>query len=82
MAAQHPPEWLDSLDATVPGDGDTGVENLRQIVRADVRATTAADKLRIDPSLARGLGYYTGAIMEINVKDLPAASPAAADTTT
>ena len=29
------------------------------------------DKLRIDPSLARGLGYYTGAIMEINVKDLP-----------
>ena len=31
----------------------------------------AADTLRIDPSLARGLGYYTGAIMEINVKDLP-----------
>ena len=31
----------------------------------------AADKLRIDPSLARGLGYYTGTIMEINVKDLP-----------
>jgi histidyl-tRNA synthetase len=33
--------------------------------------TRAAGKLRIDPSLARGLGYYTGAIMEINVKDLP-----------
>ena len=30
-----------------------------------------AAKLRIDPSLARGLGYYTGTIMEINVKDLP-----------
>jgi histidyl-tRNA synthetase len=27
--------------------------------------------LRVDPSLARGLGYYTGTIMEINVKDLP-----------
>ncbi len=25
----------------------------------------------IDPSLARGLSYYTGAIMEINVPDLP-----------
>ena len=25
---------------------------------------------KIDPSLARGLSYYTGAIMEINVKDL------------
>jgi histidyl-tRNA synthetase len=33
--------------------------------------TAATGKLRIDPSLARGLGYYTGAIMEINVKDLP-----------
>ena len=27
-------------------------------------------RLKIDPSLARGLSYYTGAIMEINVKDL------------
>jgi histidyl-tRNA synthetase len=28
-------------------------------------------RIEIDPSLARGLSYYTGAIMEINVKDLP-----------
>ena len=27
-------------------------------------------RVQIDPSLARGLSYYTGAIMEINVKDL------------
>lgn len=26
--------------------------------------------MRIDPTLARGLSYYTGSIMEINVKDL------------
>ena len=26
--------------------------------------------MRFDPSLARGLSYYTGAIMEINVADL------------
>ena len=26
--------------------------------------------MRFDPSLARGLSYYTGAIMEINVPDL------------
>jgi histidyl-tRNA synthetase len=26
--------------------------------------------VKIDPTLARGLSYYTGAIMEINVKDL------------
>jgi histidyl-tRNA synthetase len=29
-----------------------------------------ANRMKIDPSLARGLSYYTGAIMEINVKDL------------
>jgi len=29
-----------------------------------------AKRIKIDPSLARGLSYYTGAIMEINVKDL------------
>src|SRR4030095_9267055 len=29
-----------------------------------------SDRMKIDPSLARGLSYYTGAMMEINVKDL------------
>ena len=32
--------------------------------------TSAAPHLRVDPSLARGLSYYTGAIMEIAVPDL------------
>jgi histidyl-tRNA synthetase len=33
--------------------------------------TSAARHMHLDPSLARGLSYYTGAIMEITVKDLP-----------
>lgn len=33
-------------------------------------STTAAGRVRLDPSLARGLSYYTGAIMEIVVPDL------------
>jgi histidyl-tRNA synthetase len=70
IGTHHPPQWLDSISTQFEGAGDTGLENLRQIVRLTSH-TTAADKLRIDPSLARGLGYYTGAIMEINVKDLP-----------
>ena len=45
---------------------------------ADLRAdgldsstrTPAAGSIRVDPSLARGLSYYTGAIMEIAVPDL------------
>ena len=33
-------------------------------------STSARGRLRFDPTLARGLAYYTGAIMEINVPDL------------
>jgi histidyl-tRNA synthetase len=47
-----------------------GAEELRQIFELS-RATTAGARLRFDPSLARGLAYYTGAIMEIAVADLP-----------
>lgn len=35
-----------------------------------VRQTCASKHIRYDPTLARGLSYYTGAIMEINVPDL------------
>ena len=34
-------------------------------------ATSAGRRLRFDATLARGLSYYTGAIMEIAVADLP-----------
>jgi histidyl-tRNA synthetase len=44
-------------------------ENLRAILACS-RHTSAASKLRIDPSLARGLSYYTGAIMEIQVEGI------------
>ena len=32
--------------------------------------TSAADRIRLDPSLARGLSYYTGSIFEVTVPDL------------
>ena len=69
IGAHYPPDWLDGLSGFA-GPQDTGIENLRQIFRL-AAPTGAAGRLRIDPSLARGLSYYTGAIMEINVKDLP-----------
>jgi histidyl-tRNA synthetase len=46
--------------------GRPAVENLRAILDLSAH-TSAAGRLKIDPSLARGLSYYTGAIMEINV---------------
>ena len=62
---------LDRLGACVAADsgGLHAVENLRAIV-ALADGTRAGSRLRIDPSLARGLSYYTGAIMEIHVADL------------
>ena len=49
--------------------GAKGVDELQSIMElAD--ATGIGHRIKIDPSLARGLSYYTGAIMEINVKDL------------
>jgi histidyl-tRNA synthetase len=49
--------------------GPTAVAELDQIV-AVADGTAAHGRIRIDPSLARGLSYYTGAIMEIAVPDL------------
>ena len=49
--------------------GSQGVAELQSIL--DFAAAAGIDnRIKIDPSLARGLSYYTGAIMEINVKDL------------
>ncbi|HKY27039.1 MAG TPA: histidine--tRNA ligase [Pyrinomonadaceae bacterium] len=50
--------------------GAKGVDELQTVLKYSASAGLA-DKIRIDPSLARGLSYYTGAIIEINVKDLP-----------
>ncbi len=47
----------------------TALTELGEIVTLS-GATSAGDHLAIDPSLARGLSYYTGAIFEIAVTDL------------
>jgi histidyl-tRNA synthetase len=49
--------------------GARGVDELRSILKF-AEAEGIAARIEIDPTLARGLSYYTGAIMEINVKDL------------
>ena len=50
-------------------DGTAAVTNLTEIVRLSA-ATSAGPHVLVDTSLARGLSYYTGAIMEIAVPDL------------
>ena len=49
--------------------GAEGVEELRLLLNYATSGELAAH-IRIDPSLARGLSYYTGTIIEIAVKDL------------
>jgi len=66
-----PPGSRDRVASFVAGDaaGERAVSNVDAIM--DLAAqTSAAGKVKFDPSLARGLSYYTGAIMEINVADL------------
>ena len=45
------------------------VENLTEILGL-LRSTSVAPHVYVDPGLARGLSYYTGAIMEVAVPDL------------
>lgn len=49
--------------------GREAASNLREICEL-AGATAAGRRIGVDPSLARGLSYYTGAIMEIAVPDL------------
>jgi histidyl-tRNA synthetase len=49
--------------------GSRGVDELRQILQFG-KAGGIEKRIKLDPTLARGLSYYTGAIIEINVADL------------
>jgi histidyl-tRNA synthetase len=66
--AERPTDTLQRL-RSVLGETDSAIANLEAIVSLS-QATGVGKRLRIDLSLARGLSYYTGAIMEIAVPDL------------
>lgn len=62
---------LETVEQAFPGHtGEyAAVDNLLAILQL-TDETSAGARMRLDPTLARGLSYYTGAIMEINVDDL------------
>jgi histidyl-tRNA synthetase len=66
-ARESPLEAVDALEVLLPGH--PAVHELRTI-QSLAESTPASGRIRIDPSLARGLSYYTGAIMEVTVPDL------------
>ena len=49
--------------------GSVAVQNLREVTEL-CESTAAAGHVKFAPFLARGLSYYTGAIMEVTVPDL------------
>ena len=49
--------------------GASGVDDLRQVLQY-AKASGVSQRIKLDPTLARGLAYYTGSIIEINVSDL------------
>jgi len=64
---------LARLDVLV-GDseqGRAGVAALRGLVDGASQAGVASERLAIDPSIARGLDYYTGIVLESFLDDLP-----------
>jgi histidyl-tRNA synthetase len=72
MGAEPRPDlldWLERESGPYDDQARAAFQNLREIVTLG-QESPAAGHLMFDPSLARGLSYYTGAIMEINVPDL------------
>jgi len=72
--------YREALNAAVKGrlvefigsheSGAKGIDDLGRVLEL-TRASGVDGRIKIDPTLARGLSYYTGSIMEISVKDLP-----------
>jgi histidyl-tRNA synthetase len=62
---------LDRLQTRLADDPAAleGVHELRDIVEYLGALTPSAGRVRVDPTLARGLDYYTGPIWEINVEE-------------
>jgi len=58
-----------SSNTMAESDEMSAAENLRAILEL-TKGTSAESRMHYDPFLARGLSYYTGAIMEVNVADL------------
>ena len=67
------PPVLAELASLVRGNatGERGVAELAQLGEATAAAGVPAGRLQLDPSIARGLDYYTGVVVETQLDDLP-----------
>jgi histidyl-tRNA synthetase len=72
IGAGFPTDWWEWLERQLPLLDEGGREAFRNLraIQGLSGGSNSATRLQLDLSLARGLSYYTGAIMEINVPDL------------
>ncbi len=64
LADDHPDSALDAIAAELSDGGQAAAANLRLVLDHASRLGVPATHLRFDPTLARGLDYYTGAVFE------------------
>lgn len=64
---------LDQVAQLISGSepGEAAVARLRETLDGALASGVAAERVRIDPSIARGLDYYTGVVLETTLDDLP-----------
>lgn len=65
---------LSAVESLLGEEGRDGITDLRWLAKAAAEAGVPEDVLVFDPTLARGLDYYTGAIFEVRVDDSPVGS--------
>jgi len=58
---------LSALEQTLDARGAAGVAALRDVLAAAEHLGVPMSRVRVDPSLARGLDYYTGPVFEAEV---------------
>jgi histidyl-tRNA synthetase len=65
---------IDALTAFLKGSevGHQGCVELREVYQAALAMGVPDDVLMVDPTIVRGLDYYTGTVFETFLKDLPA----------
>ncbi|MFT7521539.1 MAG: histidyl-tRNA synthetase [Kiritimatiellia bacterium] len=61
-------ERFTALESVMTGDGADGVRGLRTVVRHAIAMGVSEDCIQLDPALARGADYYTGAVFEAVVE--------------
>ena len=68
-----PDAVLDALEPLAGGTatGRAGIDALRSLLEGAGQAGVPAGRIVVDPSIARGLDYYTGLVLESFLDDLP-----------